>query len=45
MTGGLSKSKVLTVIISQAIGIDVISHNLALFAGAVGACICAAKKF
>ena len=44
MTGGLSKSKVLMRIISEAIGFDVISHDDAVFAGGIGACICAAKK-
>ena len=44
MTGGLSKSMALIRAISQTIGIDVITHEHALFAGAVGACICAQKK-
>jgi predicted CoA-substrate-specific enzyme activase len=41
MTGGLSRSEVLMRIISQTINLDVITHKLAFFAGAVGACISA----
>ena len=44
MTGGLSRSKVLLQIISRTIGIDVVTHDYALFAGAVGACICAENR-
>ena len=44
MTGGLSKSKLLMKIISQTIGLEVITHEYAIFAGAVGACICAANR-
>ena len=44
MTGGLSQSKALVRIISQATGLDVAAHAYALFAGAIGACICAEKK-
>ncbi|MDR0649091.1 MAG: acyl-CoA dehydratase activase [Synergistaceae bacterium] len=44
MTGGLSKSALLIRIIAQAISLDVITHELALFAGAVGACVCAGDK-
>ena len=44
MTGGLSRSAVLMSIISQAIGFEVITHQHALFAGAVGACVCAKNK-
>ena len=44
MTGGLSKSEVLRRIISQTIGLDVVTHKYALFAGAVGACVCAENR-
>ena len=44
MTGGLSRSKLLMSIISQTIGLEVISHEYALFAGATGACICAENR-
>ena len=44
MTGGLSKSSVLMKMLSKAIGMDVISHDLAPYAGAIGACVCALKK-
>lgn len=44
MTGGLSRSNTLINIISQTIGLSVVTHEQALFAGAVGACICAANK-
>ena len=44
MTGGLSRSKVLMNIISQTIGLEVITHEHALYAGAIGACICASTK-
>jgi activator of 2-hydroxyglutaryl-CoA dehydratase len=43
-TGGLSRSEVLMDIISLSVGLKVITHEQALFAGAVGACICAANK-
>ena len=39
MTGGLSRSKVLIDIISKTIGIKVITHDQAIFAGAIGACV------
>lgn len=44
MTGGLSKSNALVDVISQTIGLDVFTHEHSLFAGALGACVCAAKK-
>lgn len=44
MTGGLSRSETLIKIISQTIGFTVMTHEYALFAGAVGACICAQEK-
>ena len=44
MTGGLSRSNVLVKAISQAIGFEVAAHTHANFAGAIGACICAANK-
>lgn len=44
MTGGLSKSTALIKAISKATGLDVITHEQALFAGAIGACICAYNK-
>ena len=44
MTGGLARSKSLIRIISQTTGLDVITHDYALFAGSVGACICAVTK-
>ena len=44
MTGGLSRSNLLVSIISQTTGLEVVSHEHALFAGAVGACICAENR-
>jgi predicted CoA-substrate-specific enzyme activase len=44
MTVGLSRSETLIRIISQTIGIEVITHKHALFAGAIGACICAENR-
>jgi predicted CoA-substrate-specific enzyme activase len=44
MTGGLSRSKALMDIISKATGLSVITHENALFAGAIGACVCAVNK-
>lgn len=44
MTGGLSQSKALVSAISEATGLHVITQKQAIFAGAVGACICADKK-
>ena len=44
MTGGLSRSEVLLRIISRTTGLDVVTHRHALFAGAVGACICSKNK-
>ena len=44
MTGGLSRSNILVKTISKAIGHDVITHEYAAFAGAIGACICAVNK-
>lgn len=44
MTGGLSRSRILIDTIAQYIGYEVKSSNYALYAGAIGACICAAKK-
>lgn len=44
MTGGLSRSSVIRRIISEVIGLDVVTDEYALFAGALGACICAVNK-
>ncbi|MEL1135573.1 acyl-CoA dehydratase activase [Desulfitobacterium sp. THU1] len=44
MTGGLSKSALLIDTIAQAIGYEVKSCAEAVYAGAIGACICAANK-
>lgn len=44
MTGGLSRSEILIKIISESTGYEVKTHEEALFAGAVGACICAGNK-
>lgn len=44
MTGGLSRSKALVKILSQATGLNVAAHEYALFAGAAGCCVCALKK-
>ena len=44
MTGGLSRSKVLVDVISRMIGVNVATHEHGLFAGALGACVCAGKK-
>ena len=44
MTGGLSRSQVLMNIISRTTGLDVVTHEQALFAGAIGACICAINR-
>jgi len=40
MTGGLSRSQVLINVISHATGIKVVTHKHAIFAGAIGACLC-----
>lgn len=44
MTGGLSRSDLLMKIISKTIGLPVVTHEQALFAGAVGACVCAGNR-
>jgi len=44
ITGGLSQSAVLISIISKTIGLEVNTDKDALFAGALGACVCAANK-
>lgn len=44
MSGGLSKSKALMEVISKITGLKIETHEKALFAGAVGACICAYNK-
>jgi predicted CoA-substrate-specific enzyme activase len=44
MTGGLSSSDMLVQTISQAIGLKVVSHPYALYAGAIGAAVCAMRK-
>ncbi|MDR3166036.1 MAG: acyl-CoA dehydratase activase, partial [Synergistaceae bacterium] len=44
MAGGLSKSRILIKMITQAIGLGVITHKYALFAGALGACVCAENR-
>lgn len=44
MTGGLSRSGALVKAISKATGLNVVTLESAVFAGAIGACICAAKK-
>lgn len=43
MTGGLSCSRLLMDIIAQITGLHIITHEYAAWAGAVGACICAAN--
>ena len=43
MSGGLSRSKSLIEIISKITGLKVETHDNALFAGAIGACVCAYK--
>jgi predicted CoA-substrate-specific enzyme activase len=43
MTGGLSRSQALINVISKTVGLTVTTHELALFAGALGACVHAAK--
>lgn len=44
MSGGLSRSKSLIEVISKITGLKVETHEHALFAGAIGACICAYNK-
>ncbi len=44
MSGGLSKSKSLIEMISKITGLKVFTHEYALFAGAIGACICGYNK-
>lgn len=44
MTGGLSRSKALIAAISEVTGLHVVTHEYALFAGAVGACICGGNR-
>lgn len=44
MTGGLANSSALVKSISRTTGLSVITHEYSLFAGAVGACICAGNK-
>lgn len=44
MTGGLSSSGTLVRTIAQTIGYEVMSHRHALYAGAIGAVLCAARK-
>lgn len=44
MTGGLSRSQALIKSISRATRLHVITHQDAIFAGAIGACICARDK-
>jgi activator of 2-hydroxyglutaryl-CoA dehydratase len=44
MAGGLSRSKALLRILSETIGLTVVTHEHALYAGALGACICAENK-
>ncbi len=44
MTGGLSRSHVLLGIMAQTTGLHVTTHAHALFAGAVGACVCGGKQ-
>ena len=44
MTGGLARSSLLRSIIAQTIGLEVIAHEHSLYAGAIGAAVCAAKK-
>lgn len=44
MTGGLSQSGLLMDTIAQHIGYEVKSCSQALYAGAIGACLCAAQK-
>lgn len=44
MSGGLSKSKALIEMISKITGLKVETHDNALFAGAIGACICSYNK-
>lgn len=44
MSGGLSRSNSLIEVIAKTTGLKVETHKNALFAGAIGACICAYKK-
>ncbi|MDR1702416.1 MAG: acyl-CoA dehydratase activase [Sporomusaceae bacterium] len=44
MTGGLSRSQALLKVIAQTTALEVFTHESALFAGAVGACVCASNK-
>ena len=44
MTGGLSRSQALIEAIAAATGLEVITHAMAPFAGAIGACICAQSR-
>ncbi|MFP3155543.1 acyl-CoA dehydratase activase [Lachnospiraceae bacterium ZAX-1] len=44
LTGGLSRSKILVDIISNMSGYEVLTHDLSVFAGAIGACICADRQ-
>jgi len=44
MTGGLSRSAALVEIISKTVGLQVTTHELAGFAGAVGVCVSAKAK-
>jgi len=43
MTGGLSMLNALIKTISKTLGLNVVSDPQALYAGAIGACLCAAK--
>lgn len=44
MTGGLSQSAALLSAIAEATGFEVVTHALAVYAGAIGACLCARGK-
>lgn len=45
MTGGLSRSRALLEAIAQSTALQVITHEQAPFAGAIGACICAYDRW
>jgi predicted CoA-substrate-specific enzyme activase len=44
LTGGLSSCVALRGIITEAVGIEVLGHRLAWYAGAIGACVGAARQ-
>lgn len=44
MSGGLSRSNSLIEMISKTTGLKIVTHEYALYAGAIGACICGYNK-